>query len=199
MELNIDEYCHLFNRFDVGLVSGDGFPAYTFPPLGMDTYDAAVQASGTNTMGYERKTMWFGFSFNRMCEEEPEGSPGDPINRNVILACVLEWMGKSVNVDISGGDPPAYANSLSQNYPNPFNPVTTIRFSLKETRHVVVRIYDVSGRLVKTLVDDTREAGLHRVTWDGVNKRGAAVSSGLYLYRMETKDFIETRKMLLLR
>jgi hypothetical protein len=92
------------------------------------------------------------------------------------------------------------ADALRQNFPNPFNPATTIAFDLARPAAVVIGIYDVSGRLVTTLVDRSMEAGSHEIGWNGTNNAGIAVPSGLYFYRMMTSDgFSETRKMILLR
>ncbi len=74
--------------------------------------------------------------------------------------------------------------SLSQNYPNPFNPTTTIKYALKERVRVSLKIYDMLGQQVRTLVDDDQNAGFKEVVWDGKNDFGQPVASGVYLYRM---------------
>jgi hypothetical protein len=93
--------------------------------------------------------------------------------------------------------------SLSQNYPNPFNPSTTIAFDLHGTavikQRVSLTIYDIRGRLVRKLIDQEKEPGTYQVHWDGRDDNGEAVSSGVYLYRIEAGDFISTRKMILVR
>ncbi len=94
---------------------------------------------------------------------------------------------------------PAIITKLKGNYPNPFNPDTAIRFSLKETSPVSINIYDVKGQLVKTLVNEVREAGNHSVIWKGVDNNGRAVSSGVYFYRMSSRKFSSTRKMILIK
>jgi YVTN family beta-propeller protein len=91
------------------------------------------------------------------------------------------------------------ANRLEQNMPNPFNPVTTIKYSIAQPERVSLMVYDVSGRLVRTLVDDHQAADVYRVTWDGTNNQSQRVASGLYFYRLVAGKFIETRKMLLLK
>ena len=85
--------------------------------------------------------------------------------------------------------------------PNPFNPVTTIRYNLAETGPVSLVVYDVAGRRVATLVDEVRSPveGGHAVTWNGRNDRGQAVTSGVYFYRLVTRDFTETKKMVLMK
>ena len=74
--------------------------------------------------------------------------------------------------------------ALQQNYPNPFNPQTTIRFDLPAPSEVTLVIYDMQGRVVRTLVNGRKPIGIHNVTWDGTNNAGFSVSSGLYLYRI---------------
>ncbi len=92
------------------------------------------------------------------------------------------------------------ADALNQNFPNPFNPATTVAFDLAKPAMVRIGIYDVSGRLVRTLLDRSMSAGSHEVGWNGTNNAGTGVPSGLYFYRMATSDgFTATRKMILLR
>jgi flagellar hook assembly protein FlgD len=92
------------------------------------------------------------------------------------------------------------ADALNQNFPNPFNPSTTVAFDLAKPAMVRIGIYDVSGRLVRTLINRSMEAGSHDVGWNGTNNAGTGVPSGMYFYRMTTSDgFTATRKMILLR
>ncbi len=88
---------------------------------------------------------------------------------------------------------------LKQNYPNPFNPTTTISYSLPEAVNTVVRIYDLRGALVRTLVDEHHEAGYYKIIWDGKDARGQQVASGLYLIHIQAGDFKDSRKMVLVR
>ncbi len=91
------------------------------------------------------------------------------------------------------------ATFLAQNWPNPFNPATTIAFGLVEPGHVSLRVYDAAGRLVATLVEETRPAGLYRIDWDGRSHDGAPAASGVYFYKLRARAFEETKKMVLLR
>jgi len=96
--------------------------------------------------------------------------------------------------------PKAFA--LAQNSPNPFNPSTTISYSVPEGRsqvRVSLEIYDLRGRRVRSLVDEARDAGVYTVFWDGLDEQGGRVSSGVYFYRMRAGDFVQTRKMVLLK
>jgi PKD repeat protein len=92
----------------------------------------------------------------------------------------------------NGPKPDVYM--LYQNFPNPFNPTTTIAFSMPEKGHVRLTVFNVAGELVETLVNREMEAGIHTYTWNAVN-----VSSGVYFYRLQAGNFVETKKMLLLQ
>jgi hypothetical protein len=89
--------------------------------------------------------------------------------------------------------------NLEQNYPNPFNPETVIKFSLPQDSKVTLRIYNVLGQVVNTVVDQVLQAGNHSITWDGKNEQGSDVASGVYFYRLKASDFESIMKMTLLR
>jgi hypothetical protein len=88
---------------------------------------------------------------------------------------------------------------LHQNVPNPFNPTTLIRFELPARARVRLHVYDVGGRLVRTLVDGELQQGLQEIPWNGRDDRGVNVASGVYFYRLETPRAVVSRKMVLLR
>jgi hypothetical protein len=88
---------------------------------------------------------------------------------------------------------------LEQNYPNPFNPETTIRYSIPEAGNVRLIIYSLKGKIVKELTNGFKEVGFHRVTWDGKNDSRESVSSGIYIYRMDSGNFSKIRKMVFLK
>ena len=89
--------------------------------------------------------------------------------------------------------------ALHQNYPNPFNPITTLRYELPENGLVNITIYDMLGREVKTLVNQTQGAGYKSVIWDATNDYGKPVSAGIYLYQIQAGEYISTKKMVLLK
>jgi hypothetical protein len=90
--------------------------------------------------------------------------------------------------------------ALYQNMPNPFNPQTAIRYDVPPGGgQVTLRVYNVSGGLVRTLVDDEESPGQKTARWDGTNEQGEHVASGIYFYRMTAPGFTETRKMTLLQ
>jgi len=88
---------------------------------------------------------------------------------------------------------------LKQNFPNPFNPSTTIRYSITSPEYVSIKVYDVSGQLVKEITKDHNQAGEYEVVWDGKNKFGKRVSSGTYFYQLSVGDYVEAKKMILLK
>ncbi|MDP8287164.1 MAG: PKD domain-containing protein, partial [Candidatus Electryonea clarkiae] len=96
-------------------------------------------------------------------------------------------------------DPIPTVTKLDSNYPNPFNPETTINFSIKESGHVTLEIYNIKGQKVKTLVNDVKNAGYHSVVWDGTDDNRNPVSSGIYLYKMNGGNQIMLKKMLLVK
>ena len=89
--------------------------------------------------------------------------------------------------------------NLRGNYPNPFNPQTAISYSLAEPGYATLDVYNILGQRIVTLVDEYREAGNHTVIWDGTNEAGEPVASGVYLYRLQSGNYSDSKKMLLLR
>ncbi len=102
--------------------------------------------------------------------------------------------GFAVAGEWEGENTPKARFALSQNFPNPFNPSTRISYSLAEKCHVNLTVYDVNGRVVSTLVNQTQEAGEKSVIWNAGN-----MASGVYFYRLITDNFVKTRKMILMR
>jgi flagellar hook assembly protein FlgD len=88
---------------------------------------------------------------------------------------------------------------LHQNYPNPFNPTTTINYDLPEQAQVTLSIYNLLGKQIKTLVNQSQDAGNKIAMWDGTDDLGRQVSAGVYLYQIQAGEFSQTRKMLLLK
>ncbi len=120
-------------------------------------------------------------------------SSNDPNNPAVMLNV-------EVSPYVSNDDPHTPANTaLKGNYPNPFNPETAIRFSTKESGPVRLNIYNIKGQLIKSLVDSNLPSGSHTVIWNGKDESGRSVSSGVYLYRMETPSYTKTMKMMLMK
>ncbi|MGB2696542.1 MAG: T9SS type A sorting domain-containing protein [Candidatus Zixiibacteriota bacterium] len=86
-----------------------------------------------------------------------------------------------------------------QNYPNPFNPQTVIEYYLPRSTRVNLTIYNVLGRKIKVLVNNFQTKGIKSITWDGKDQKGRMVATGIYFYRLETTDYAESKKMLLIK
>ncbi len=106
------------------------------------------------------------------------------------------WFSQDLLVSVT---PDILRTELRQNYPNPFNPLTNIRYAVAEESLVEAAVYDVRGRLVRTLVHQVQPAGMHKVVWEGKDQAGRQVASGLYFCRMKTGDYTAVKKMLLMK
>jgi hypothetical protein len=95
------------------------------------------------------------------------------------------------------GNPAIY--ELHGNYPNPFNPSTNIQFTIPQPGNVKIDIYNINGELVSSLTNKDFAIGTHSVTWNGKDNSGSSVSSGIYLYRMTSNNFVQSNRMLLLK
>ena len=123
-------------------------------------------------------------------------------NENLLVGDIPGWSNNelfyvSLELDSNSLIPTDY--SLSQNYPNPFNPSTTISFSLPSDNHTILNIYDISGKLINTLLDKNMKSGYHNVSWDGKDLYGQEVSTGAYVYTLSTNDMSLSGKMILLK
>jgi hypothetical protein len=103
------------------------------------------------------------------------------------------------DVAVAGEDRLPSQFGLSQNYPNPFNPTTTIEYQVPQAAPVQMTVFNVLGQQICTLVDEVREAGRHQVIWDGRDRSGRPVASGIYFCLMTAGDYRQTRKMSLLK
>jgi hypothetical protein len=187
--------CPLINSFDVLAPVANGVPSLEYPDFEGESYYAGIQSMQTNSMGYDARTMWLGFSWMNIRDAEVTGDM--PI-RVYLLVELYWWFIDGISCPPTGDEVPG-AYSLSQNYPNPFNPATTIKFDIRKKGHVKLRIYNVAGQLVKTLVNDVMDPGSYTREWKGRNNLGAEVASGVYFYRLEAADYENVKKMVLLR
>jgi hypothetical protein len=136
----------------------------------------------------------------------PISAVGDKFDGEGEISLLSVDFERDVATDVDAGTlspkailPKAFA--LSQNYPNPFNPSTTIAFDIPEDKEAFVRlkVYNIRGQLVRTLVNETMVEGSHKIEWDGKDNNGRYVSSGVYFYRIQTGEFSKTRKMVILK
>jgi hypothetical protein len=119
-------------------------------------------------------------------------SGGAPVVESALVNEILVESPMSISAGVPRFD-------LDQNVPNPFNPSTVLRFSVPEAQHVRLTVYDVTGALVRTLVDRPMGAGLHEIVWDGHDGNGREVASGVFVCRLTAKQGVVTRKMVLAR
>ena len=126
-------------------------------------------------------------SFN----ENGEGCYTNPTPGAQNGECITLTADESINV-------PKYF-TLHQNYPNPFNPITTLNYELSNSSHINMAIYDVLGNKVSQLVNSKQSPGFKSIQWDGTNSQGEPLSAGVYLYKIQAGDFVDTKKMILLK
>ncbi len=119
----------------------------------------------------------------------------NPGGASVVVAAAFEVVGSPTAIN----EPMPQQFALRPNYPNPFNPSTTIRYDVASRSHVTLRVYDVGGALVRTLVNGIQEPRSYSIEWDGRNEHGNAVSSGVYFYRLMAPGFSDVRKMTLMK
>jgi len=141
-------------------------------------------------LNIEWSSSWsFNISNNQLCPPYP--------------SCIEDYVGEqdSTNCEqvsiIDATLPITY--KLYNAYPNPFNPRTTLHYDLPEDAFVNIRIYDLKGRLVNTVVNQEETAGYKAIKWAGVDDKGKPVSAGIYLYEIQAGDFRQFRKMALVK
>jgi len=135
------------------------------------------------------QVVYFAFGIEGIVEDD---------DRNLVVGRIIDWFGIETSIRAPEVVPPEVL--LAQNAPNPFNPITTISFELPKPTIVNLGIYDLSGQLVRILIDGrTIEAGRNERIWNGRDATGRTAAAGVYFYRLEAGDFIETKKMVLLK
>jgi len=169
-------------------------------------YDDADLRVGDQSIGDE-STLEIYRWVNSVAGWQPVGGSVVDTARNEVwseLPIVGTYAAFTTNIitdveDDEHGDILPYRFELSQNYPNPFNPVTTIEYSLPRRSSVKIDVFNLLGQKVRTLVDREESAGSYTIEWDGTNTSGQSVSTGVYFYRFQADDHVETKKMLLLK
>ncbi len=167
-------------------------PVLTYFGTGLMDKVSAIKYSGD-----DYRLVYFAFSFEGINEFGTKN-----ITRKQMMGNVINWLQGTVN-PISGiqNDQAHIAEQyvLYQNYPNPFNPQTSIDFYLPKTTSASIKVYDVLGREIITLLDKELKAGNQQVVWNGRDNTGNNVASGIYFYRLQTGEFSQICKMLLVR
>jgi len=147
---------------------------------------AALQYTGTfGTSTEEAKLVYMGF---------PLESIGSDSLQNAMMLCVLDYFNFDVTLTSIQNNFIPKSITLEQNYPNPFNPKTAIAYQLSASININLSILDMNGRKVATLVDESKTAGYHSVNWDASH-----YSSGIYFCRLQAGNFVDTKKMILMK
>ncbi|MCK4511555.1 T9SS type A sorting domain-containing protein, partial [bacterium] len=140
----------------------------------------------TDTSGYQAVTLGFGMEFMSDAPLPTGHYASGASDRVDLMANIMEYFGKEPTGPGTGTEGnEVFVTKLSQARPNPFNPTTTIAYSLAGRSNVAIRVYDVAGRVVRTLVDGEAEAGPHTIVWDGTTDSGERAASGVYFVKME--------------
>lgn len=147
------------------------------------SYEAAVRWESGNS-----QLVYFAFGFENL---------GDAAVRDTVLQRSLAYFGVTTGIPTMA--PAATAFRLAQNVPNPFYPSTTISYQLARAGPVELRVFDVHGRLVRTLVSGSREARLHRVEWNGRDDRGQEIPNGVNFYQLTAGAQSTTRRFVVVR
>jgi hypothetical protein len=200
------QWCGRCNYFDV-VQPGPGADGAELA-LEYVTQDLGALPAGVAythpAMGYQTVNLGFGIEF-MMGEAIPTGKFESGLcDRSDLMANIMEYFGKEPTAPGTGADEGGvFATRLNHARPNPFNPRTTIDYSVAAPGRVTVRVYDLAGRVVRTLVDRDVKSGEHKVVWDGTTDVGQRAASGVYFVKMETAGhtgaFHATRKLVLLK
>ncbi|MFH2053875.1 MAG: FlgD immunoglobulin-like domain containing protein [bacterium] len=190
--------CFGINTFDAVTVTGGATRLAEFlDPNGLAgayTYSAATKKALVNSSRIVSTPYDFMFIY-----DDPGAKAPAPLSaRAQVLKDVLSHFGIDSNPGDVSDVPDAVAFS-SKNYPNPFNPTTKIEFTMPKAGHLTLKIYNVRGELVRTLIDEVRAAGTDHVMWDGTSDLGSSVSSGVYFYEARYGDEVQVQKMALVK
>ncbi len=192
--------------FEYGAPFWGGIEGYVYEEDGVTPLDIAkISVDGVQFPEWSDSTGWFRiltgpgtFTLNieRMYYEDQQVSgivveQGSPTYRDIAM--------QSLDAHDYDNLIQQYTITMAQNFPNPFNPTTTISFSIPKDDKVELKVYNIRGQLVKTLVNDHLEAGSHKAVWNGDNQQGSPVGSGIYFYRLVTPEKSIVRKMALVK
>jgi hypothetical protein len=185
--------CALINDFDVLIPTGSAVTEFPYPG---GAGSAVISQTTTNAADSTARVILSGFSYHYIRDTQAQYPPA----RVTHLEHILVWLQNIIEVNNTGIRATS-RNFLENAAPNPFNPSTKISYGIKENGHVSLKVYNVAGQLVRTLVNEVKTPAPEGfvVPWDGRNDSGQAVSSGVYFYKLTTSSFTQTKKMVLLK
>ncbi|MCB5247830.1 MAG: C25 family cysteine peptidase [Candidatus Cloacimonetes bacterium] len=193
-----------YNQYNIDLMENaslEKFQIILYPQTGRDgdivvqfhTVDNPGTTTNYCTVGIENHNQTVGLAYTHGNVYPPTATP-------LQAGLAVKFTTQATDDYVSAADPVAPVPfTLQQNYPNPFNPSTTLSFSLAQGGAASLAIYNTRGQLIRTLVKEELPGGSHSVVWNGLDDAGNAVSSGIYLYRLETSGQSQTRRMLLMK
>jgi hypothetical protein len=202
-EFTLNGGCPSIRAYDMANASGGATLTHRYVS-GMSESTGGAMVMNRNAAS-KWNTVWMGFGWLDILFA---GAPANPGPQELLATKVLDAVlpapcQRDPNPTDGGGDPtldaPPAVTALHPNVPNPFNPTTRIGYDLATAGRAQLRIYDVTGRLVRTLVDEVRAPGRYTATWTGLDAAGAKVASGVYFARLDATGFATTRKMVLLQ
>ena len=169
---------------------------------GFEDWDYFVSWTSGTPDQYPESWWWMNHSENVMAltyeDMNCEAAGNYDSTAYALVLGVCEYIGLDLSqIQNEASMPDSYY--LLQNYPNPFNSTTTLRYDLAGHSNVNIIIYDMLGREVKTLINQTQDAGFKSVQWDATNDYGKQVSAGVYLYRIQAGEYMQTKKMVFLK
>jgi hypothetical protein len=162
---------------------------------------AAISNAVNVVGGLHHKTFTEGYDFCLIRDSDSQGPPECASDDFIStwIACVLNWAGLT-NIGVTEpGAMPAFVTTLGQSFPNPMNPTAEIHYSIGSPGKVRLRIFDVSGRVVRTLVEEVKGAGEYTVAWDGRNDSGKRLGSGVFFYQLEASEFKSAKKIVIVK
>ena len=203
----VDGGCPSIDNFDLVALNGTTLKEEAFAwavPAGTakaGIYNRDPDGNGTANSpgGFVNRTLFNPFSYFQVWDAGFAVDQGISYARLLVGEVLSNLCGFDPNDTPDGVDTVPASFALKGNFPNPFNPKTTIRFALAANEYVHLNVYDLGGRLVKTLVDEPMVAANHEVVWDGKDNNGARVASGVYFYKLVAGDFNATEKMVMLK
>lgn len=172
-----------------GFVSWD--PPEPYPGTevaGYNLYRDGILVSTANVLEFQLEDLVYGMEYTiAITAVYTDGGESFPVEYSFV------YYGTNANGTV------IFSTQLNSNFPNPFNPVTTISYSIQESGNILLQVFNLKGQIVKTLVNEMRSTGTYSVIWDGTDRFDKPVSSGIYLYKMKTDNYLSSKKMILLK